>query len=312
MKKAKVVFMGTPEFAVPSLEKLTKHKDFVVSLVITQPDKPAGRGKKLKPPPVKVAAEKSRIRVVQPQQIKGNEELKQTLKEIAPDVIVVVAYGNLLPKWMLELPKKGCINVHASLLPEYRGASPIQSALLDGKEETGITIMKINEELDAGDILAQKRVKILPEDNAQTLHDRLASIGAELLLETLPRYLRGEITPIPQDNSRATYCKPITKEMGRVNWNLPAEKIANMVRAFTPWPSAFTFFRNKRLKLTEVAIAKGVKGKPGEVIETSGKLTVAAGNGGVIIKKLKPEGKKEISGEEFIRGYRVKTGDKFE
>ncbi len=311
MERAKVVFMGTPEFAVPSLKKVVE-SGFEVPLVVTQPDKPAGRGKRLKPPPVKVVAEELGIPVIQPERIKDNGDLRLILEEVAPDVIVVVAYGKILPKWMLELPSKGCINLHASLLPAYRGASPIQSVLLDGRDITGVTVMKINERLDAGDILAQKEVKILPEDNAQTLHDKLSIVGAELLAETLPGYLKGEISPIPQDDSRATYCKPITKEMGRIDWSLPAEKIVNMVRAFTPWPSAYTFFKNRRVKLTKARAVEGVRGKPGEVINVAGKLVVAAGYGGVLIEKLKPEGKKEISGEEFVRGYRVKTGDKFE
>ena len=308
-KKLKVVFMGTPDFAVPSLKAL-KEAGYEVPLVITQPDRPAGRGKKLTPPPVKVVAEELDIPVYQPEKVKGNSELLETLRKINPDLIVVAAYGKILPDEILNLPKFGCINVHASLLPEYRGASPIQSALLDGKEETGVTIMKISPELDAGDIISQRKVKIEKSDNAQTLHDKLAKVGAELLVETIPDYVSGKITPVPQDHSKATYCKPIKKEMGRIDWTLPAERIFNMVRAFTPWPSAYAEFKGKRVKITE-AEPVNLQGNPGEVVKADRELVVATGEGALRIKKIRPEGRKEITGEEFIRGYRVKVGDRF-
>ncbi|WP_343162553.1 methionyl-tRNA formyltransferase [Desulfurobacterium thermolithotrophum] len=301
--------MGTPDFAVPSLKKLFE-AGFEIPLVITQPDRPAGRGKRIKPPPVKVLAEKLNIPVYQPERVKGNEELLNKLKEISPDLIVVAAYGKILPNEILDLPKFGCINVHASLLPEYRGASPIQSALLDGKEKTGVTIMLISPELDAGDIISQKEVLIDRKDNAQTLHDKLANLGAELLVETIPSYVSGKLKPIPQESSKATYCKPITKEMGKIDWTLPAEKIFNMIRAFTPWPSAYTTFRGKRIKLLEAEPIEG-NGNPGEVIKADKELVISTGEGALKIKKLRPEGKKEISGEEFIRGYRIKVGEKF-
>ncbi|TCK04579.1 methionyl-tRNA formyltransferase [Phorcysia thermohydrogeniphila] len=308
-RKLKVVFMGTPDFAVPSLNAL-KEAGYEVPLVITQPDRPAGRGKKLTPPPVKVLAEELGIPVYQPEKVKGNRELLETLRKINPDLIVVAAYGKILPDEILNLPKFGCINVHASLLPEYRGASPIQSVLLDGKEETGVTIMKISPELDAGDIISQRKVKIEKSDNAQTLHDKLAKVGAELLVETIPDYVSGKITPVPQDHSKATYCKPIKKEMGRIDWTLPAERIFNMVRAFTPWPSAYAEFKGRRVKITE-AEPVNLQGKPGEVVKADKELVVATGEGALRIKRIRPEGRKEITGEEFIRGYRVKVGDMF-
>ena len=308
-KKLKVVFMGTPEFAVPSLKAL-KEAGYDIPLVITQPDRPAGRGKKLRPPPVKVLAESLGIPVYQPEKIKENIEFLETLREINPDLIVVVAYGKILPDAILNLPKFGCINVHASLLPEYRGASPIQSVLLDGKEETGVTIMKISPELDAGDIISQRKVKIEESDNAQTLHDKLAKVGAELLVETIPGYISGKIIPVPQDHSKATYCKPVTKEMGRIDWKLPAKKIFNMVRAFTPWPSAYAEFKGKRVKIM-AAETVNFQGKPGEVVKADKELIVTTGEGALRIKRIRPEGRKEITGEEFIRGYRVKVGDRF-
>jgi len=306
--KEKIVFMGTPEFAVPSLRKLME-KGFNVSLVVTQPDKPAGRGRKLTPPPVKVEAEKLKIPVVQPEKIKDNPELEKLLRKISPDLIVVVAYGKLLPPWLLTLPKYGAVNLHASLLPEYRGASPIQSVLLDGKEKTGVTVMKISEELDAGDILSQREVEIYKSDNAKTLHDRLSQIGAELLAETLPLYVEGKIIPQPQDHSKATYCPKITKEMGKIDWQESAVKIFNKIRAFTPWPSAYTFLEGRRIKITEAEpLMEETSFPPGTVIKADKELLVSAGRGILRILKLKPEGKKEITAEEFIRGYPIKVG----
>ena len=301
--------MGTPDFAVPSLKKLIE-KGYDVKLVVTQPDKPAGRGKKVTPPPVKVVAEKAGIPVYQPEKVKENSELKKKLLEIEPDLIVVAAYGKILPEWLLNLPKHGTINVHASLLPKYRGASPIQWALLNGEEETGVTIMKVIPELDAGDIISQKRVKIEKEDNAKTLHDKLSEVGAELLVETIPLYISGKLKPVPQREEEATYCPQIRKEMGKIDWSESAEKIFNKIRAFTPWPSAYTTFRGKRVKILKAEPVEG-SGRPGEVIKTGRELTVATGKGALRIERLRPEGRKEISGEEFVRGYRVKEGDLF-
>ena len=309
MGSLKVVFMGTPDFAVPSLKAL-KREGYEVPLVITQPDKPAGRGKRLRPPPVKVLAQELGLRVYQPEKVKENWELKGILEGIKPDLIVVAAYGKILPEWLLDLPKYGTINVHASLLPKYRGASPIQWAILNGEKETGITIMKVIPELDAGPILSQKKVKIEEEDNAKTLHDKLANLGAELLVETIPKFVFGEIEPVPQDEGRATYCPQIKKEMGRVNWQEGSREIFNKVRAFYPWPCAFTSFKGKGIKLLKVRPVEG-EGEPGEVIEVKGGLKVATGEGALLIERLKPEGKKEISGEEFVRGYRVRVGDSF-
>jgi methionyl-tRNA formyltransferase len=307
--KLKVVFMGTPEFAVPSLEKLVE-EGYEIPLVITQPDKPAGRGKKLKPPPVKLLAVEKGIPVVQPESLKGNEELKKRLEELELDLIVVVAYGKILPPWILEIPKFGVLNVHASLLPKYRGASPIQSALLNGESETGVTVMKISEKLDAGDILTQRKVKIEETDNAQTLHDKLSKAGAELLTETIPLYVSGKIKPTPQNEEEATYCFKITKEMGKIDWKRPAREIFNKVRAFTPWPSAYTFFRGKRVQILKVSLINR-EGEPGEVLEVKDNLIVGAGEGALKIELLKPEGKREMTGADFVRGYRVKVGDKF-
>ena len=301
--------MGTPDFAVPSLKKLVE-KGYDVKLVITQPDRPAGRGKKLTPPPVKVVAEEMGIPVYQPERVKDNEELREKLLSINPDLIVVAAYGKILPEWLLNIPKYGTVNVHASLLPKYRGASPIQWALLNGEEETGVTIMKVIPELDAGDIISQRRVKIEREDNAKTLHDKLAEVGAELLVETIPLYVSGRLKPVPQNEEEATYCPQIKKEMGEIDWTRSSREIFNQIRAFTPWPSAYTTFRGKRVKILKAEPVEG-SGKPGEVIEAGRELIVATGKGALRVERLRPEGRKEISGEEFVRGYRVKPGDLF-
>jgi len=305
----KIVFMGTPEFAVPSLKRLLE-EGYEIPLVITQPDKPAGRGRKVKPPPVKTFALEKGIHVYQPERLKGNEELEERLKELAPDLIVVVAYGKILPSWLLDVPKFGVLNVHASLLPKYRGASPIQSALLNGEEETGVTVMKVSERLDAGDILSQKKIKITESDNAETLSKKLSHEGALLLSETIPLYVSGKVKPVPQNESEATYCFQIRKEMGKIDWEKPAREIFNMVRAFTPWPSAYTFFRGKRVQLLKV-FPVSEAGEPGEVVKAGKELIVAAGEGALRIDSLKPEGKKSITGEDFVRGYRVKVGEKF-
>jgi len=301
--------MGTPEFAVPSLKALVE-AGYSVPLAITQPDRPAGRGKRLRPPPVKIEAERLGIDVYQPEKIKENRELKALLEEISPDLIVVAAYGKILPEWLLNLPKKGVVNVHASLLPKYRGASPIQSALLNGEKETGITIMEVIPQLDAGPIISQERIEIADEDNAQTLHDKLSKLGAELLIKTLPKYLSGEIVPRPQREEEATYCTQIRKEMGRIDWRERGEAIFNKVRAFTPWPSAYARFNGRLVKITKARPVEG-EGAPGEVIRADRELVVATGEGALKIERIKPEGRKEITGEEFIRGYRVKVGDRF-
>jgi methionyl-tRNA formyltransferase len=309
VEKAKVVFMGTPEFAVPSLKALVE-AGYRVPSVITQPDRPAGRGKKLKPPPVKVEAERLGIPVYQPEKVKDNEELKELLEKISPDLIVVAAYGKILPDWLLNLPKKGVVNVHASLLPKYRGASPIQSALLSGERETGITIMEVIPQLDAGPIISQERVEITEKDDARSLHDKLSKLGAELLIKTLPDYLSGEITPTPQKEEEATYCTQIKKEMGRIDWRESAQRIFNKVRAFTPWPSAYAYFNGRLVKITKARPVEG-EGEPGEVIRAGKELVVATGKGALKVERIKPEGRKEITGEEFVRGYRVKAGDRF-
>src|SRR5665213_1923194 len=234
----KIVFMGTAELSCASLEKLAGK--FSVIAVVTQPDKPRGRELKLQFSPVKILAEKLKLPVVQPVKAR-DEKFISELRELQPDLIIVVAYGQILPQAILDLPRFGCVNVHTSLLPKYRGASPIQSAILNGEMETGVTIMEMDAGLDTGAIISQARTPILPADNSQTLHDRLAQLGAKLLVETIPDYVAGKILPKPQSAEGASYAAKIKKEDGKVEWNDPAEKILNRLRAFTPWPGAFTF-----------------------------------------------------------------------
>ncbi len=301
--KIKILFFGTPEFAVPSLELLSS--EFEVVAVITKPDKPAGRGKKVTPPPVKVKAQELSIRVLQPSNF---EEVREFLSQIQPDLGVVVAYGRIIPNWLVNLPRHGTINLHPSLLPKLRGASPIQWALLEGLKETGVSVIKLSEELDAGDILAQEKVKILESDDYLSLSEKLAKVGAKLLLKVIPEFVSGNLKPRPQEHEKATYCGRITKEMGLIDWNLPAEKICRMVRALNPWPSTYTFLRGKRLIITKASVVNE-EGRPGVVLKTYPELVVSAGEKGVKIERLKPEGKREMTSEEFLRGYKVEVGE---
>ncbi|WP_456396074.1 methionyl-tRNA formyltransferase [Desulfurobacterium sp.] len=311
MERFNIVFMGTPDFAVPPLKKLLENDAFKVSLVVTQPDKPAGRGRKLRPPPVKLVADRYGIPVVQPEKVRGNEELFEKLRKIAPDFIVVAAYGKILPEELLRIPKVAPVNIHASLLPKYRGASPIQSVLLNGEKKTGVTIMKITEKLDSGDIYIQEETSITIDDTAQTLHDRLSVMGGNLLVKALPLIASGKLKPVPQNDSEATYCFQIRKEDGKIDWRDTAENIFNKVRAFTPWPSAFTHFNGKKLiKITKALPVKG-QGKPGVVVDID-KDGFYVGTGKDLLKvlRVKPEGRKEMNADDFVRGYRLKIGDK--
>src|ERR1700688_2804843 len=244
-----LVFCGTPQFAVPTLEKLAE-AGFNVRLVLTQPDRPKGRGLGLVASPVKQTALRLRLPVYQPEKIKENAELRVRLEEIAPAAIIVVGYGRIIPGWMLQLPKHGNINLHASLLPKYRGAAPIQWAIANGEPVTGVTTMRIDEGLDTGDILLQKELAILDEDTAETLSPRLAAIGAELMIETLRGLTDGTISPQPQKNDQATLAPILKKEDGRIDFSRSAHEIYNRLRGFQPWPGAFTTFRGKTLNVT--------------------------------------------------------------
>ena len=298
--------MGTPEFAVPSLRALVDSGDEVVA-VVTQPDKPKGRGLEVAPPPTKVLAERHGIPVLQPAKIK-TEEFFNELKKFNPDLICVAAYGKILPKNILDLPHYGCINVHASLLPKYRGAAPINWAIIRGEKVTGITTMKMDEGMDTGDILLKKEVPIEDEDTGETLSEKLSEIGARLLIETIRLLKEGQLNPIPQDHSQANYAPMLKKEDGKIDWQKSAEEIRNLIRGALPWPSAYTNLEGKLLKIYKVRLAGG-EGKPGEVIKSeSGILRVATGKGALDILKLQIEGGKKLETQVFLRGRRIEEG----
>lgn len=306
----KLVFCGTPQFAVPSLEKLAA-AGFDVRLVISQPDRPQGRGMQLTAPPVKQAALKLGLPVIQPDKIKKNEELQKQLAEITPDAIIVVGYGRIIPPWMLQLPRFGNINVHGSLLPKYRGAAPIQWAIACGETVTGVTTMRLDEGLDTGDILLQQKMEVLPEDTAITLAPRMAAIGADLLVETLRRLEQGSITPIAQDHSQATLAPILKKEDGLVDFNRTAAEIHNRLRGFQPWPGAYTSFRGKSLKIIEARPSEdSLSLQNGELRGQGDKLFVGCSGGTILeLLQLQPEGKKAITVREFLSGYRPKENE---
>lgn len=309
----KIVFMGTPDFAVPVLKQLISDGYDVVA-VVTQPDRPVGRKKILTPPPVKVAAEQHGIPVLQPEKLRGSEELEQIIK-MEPDLIVTAAYGQILPKKLLDAPKYGCINVHASLLPELRGGAPIHYAILQGKEKTGVTIMYMVEKLDAGDILTQVEVPISETDTVGTLHDKLSEAGAKLLSETLPKLLRGELTPVPQNEEEATYAYNITREQEKIDWKKTGEEIYNHIRGFNPWPVAYTTLNGKTIKIwRSIKVPLPRRGIPGEIvsIDEDG-FTVCTGNEtGIKIIELQPSGKRRMSAAEYLRGAgsKLAVGDR--
>lgn len=301
----KLVFCGTPQFAVPSLERLVA-AGFNVQLVVCQPDRPQGRGMELAAPPVKQAAQRFGLPVVQPEKIKKNEEFQKQLTDLHPDAIVVVAYGRIIPPWMLHLPPMGNINVHASLLPKYRGAAPIQWAIANGETMTGVTTMLLDEGLDTGDILLKRQMPIAPEDTATTLAPRLAELGADLLVETLMELQRGILEPVPQDDSLATLAPLLKKEDGLVDFSRSAREIHNRLRGFQPWPGAYTHFRGKNLKLIAARVSDSEPQlSPGELRVSDDKLLAVCGSGAVLeLLQVQPEGKKAMSASEFISGYR--------
>ncbi|OCA85496.1 methionyl-tRNA formyltransferase [Bacillus sp. FJAT-27225] len=310
----RIVFMGTPDFSVPVLRRLLEEEYEIVG-VVTQPDRPVGRKKVLTPPPVKVEALKHNIPVLQPEKIRVREELDKVLA-LRPDLVVTAAFGQILPKELLEAPKYGCINVHASLLPELRGGAPIHYAIIQGKEKTGITIMYMAEKLDAGDILTQVEVPITETDNVGTLHDKLSQAGAKLLSETLPKLLNGELKGIKQDDERATFASNIKREQELIDWSKSGEQIYNQIRGMNPWPVAYTTQGGQTVKIwTAEKVSGGQKGEPGEVVgfEEDG-IIVAAGSGSnVKITTLQPSGKKAMEAAEFLRGAgsQLQIGTKF-
>jgi methionyl-tRNA formyltransferase len=305
----KLVFCGTPQFAVPCLEALVREA-FDVRLAISQPDRPKGRGLELVPTPVKQAASAHHIPVLQPAKIRNNPELQAELESIRPDAIIVVAYGRIIPPWMLALPPLGNINVHASLLPKYRGAAPIQWAIANGETVTGVTTMQLDAGLDTGDMLLKAEMPIRSEDTAVTLAPRLAELGASLLLDTLRGLERGEITAAPQDNSQATHAPILKKEDGAIDFQRTATEIWNRLRAFQPWPGAFTTFRGKQFTIHSARPVAAPIATPGELKQQGDVFYVGAGgNSALELLEVQPEGKRRMSARDFFNGYRPNPGE---
>lgn len=307
MKRYRLAFCGTPQIAVPTLKTLITDPRFDVRAVITQPDMPAGRNLVLTPPPVKTIAESYRIPVFQPTKI---SQIIDTIRELDLDTIVVLAYAQIIPQTILGLPRSGCINVHGSLLPAYRGASVLQAPLLNGDTETGVTIMKMDVTLDTGPLLRQARYTITPAETADSLGKALAELGAQLLPDTLADYLEGRLNPQAQDDSQATYVKRLEKKDGIIDWTHSAVDIERFVRAMTSWPSAWTWIAGKQLKILEVdpMIISLDTYKPGKTFVYNSNLAVQCGQGALIIKRLQLEGKKAQTCQEFMRGHQEFVG----
>ena len=304
-----LVFCGTPAFAVPTLERLVA-AGFRVHLVVTQPDRPKGRGLELVASPVKACAIDLDLPVTQPDRIKTNEEFRAQLSPIKPDAIIVVGYGRIIPQWMLDLPPLGNINLHASLLPKYRGAAPIQWAIANGETVTGVTTMRIDAGLDTGDILLQHELAIAPDDTAETIAPRLASIGADLMVETLRGLQTGTVHSRPQDNSQASLAPILRKEDGLVDFSRTASEIYNRIRGFQPWPGAYTKFRGKNLQIVKARPA-GDTLPPGELNASADRLLVGCGHDASLeLFEVQLEGKKRSSARDFIHGYRPQPGEK--
>lgn len=306
MAGLRIIFMGTPEFACPTLRKLIERKEEIIA-VVTQPDRPKGRGQRLVPPPVKALAEEHGIPVFQPAKVRAPEAIAR-IRELAPDLIVVVAFGQILPQSLLDIPKHGCINIHASLLPRYRGAAPINWCLINGETETGITTMQMDAGLDTGDMLVKRAIPIGPDEDALSLHDRLSLLGAETIDETIDRLMAGTLAREKQDDSLSCYAPMLKKEDGLIDWTGEAARIKNLVRGLTPWPCAYTFLDGKTLKIFTVS-ATDESGEPGTVLRV-GKdgVVVACGSGSLLIGELQLEGRKRLNAGDFLAGCRLTPG----
>jgi methionyl-tRNA formyltransferase len=339
MTTLRIVFIGTAELSCASLQTLAEDAKFQVAAVVTQPDRPKGRELKPQPSPVKSLALRLGLPVLQPERARDEKFIAQ-LRELKPDLMVVVAYGQILPPAILDLPRHGCLNVHTSLLPKYRGAAPIQWAIANGEGETGVTIMKMDAGLDTGPIISQRRTAILPVDDSATLHDRLAHLGADLLVQTIPDYVAGKIQPVPQPAEGASHAAKIKKEDGRIDWNQPAQTIWNRLRAFTPWPGAFTSFADSSAVGRASSRAEATTTKPqllkiwkAEVVEKTGGaacrveaserrlgevlsadktgIVIACGQNALRILELQREGGRRLPAAEFLAGHPLKMGERF-
>lgn len=302
-----IVFMGTPEFAVESLKAIIN--EFGVKAVFTQPDKPKGRGKKMAMSPVKEVALKNDIPVYQPIKLRKEPEVIQELKDMNPDFIIVVAYGQILPKEVIEMPKYGCINLHASLLPKYRGAAPINWAIVDGENKSGNTTMLMDEGLDTGDMLLKQEVEIAEDMTAGELHDILMNSGAELLVKTIKEMMEEKITPEKQGETPTKYAAMLDKKVGTIDWTLSAKKINNLIRGLNPWPVAYTNYKEKKMKIYKAKVSeKNFEVEPGTIIDVSNKgINVACGEGSLLIEEIQFPGKKTLKVEDYIRGNTIET-----
>lgn len=304
----RLIFIGSGEIGVPTLEGLARAHN--VLAVFTRPDRPAGRGQRPQPTPVKEAALRLGLSLYQPESVKSPESL-ELIRGLRPEFIIVAAYGEILSKELLAIPERGAINLHASLLPKYRGAAPIQWAIIRGEKETGITTFLMDEGMDTGQILLQRAIPIEEDDTAGSLYGKLAQLGAEVMLATLEGLERGTLKPRPQDHSQATYAPKIKKEMGKLDWTRPGRELFNLIRGLNPDPGAYTFFRGKRLKVHRSRFLQGeFPGSPGEVVEAKAGLIVRAGDGALELLEVQPEGKRAMTGADFVRGYRVKVGER--
>lgn len=310
MSPLRLVFMGTPDLARTVLAALADDSRFQLLAVVAQPDKPTGRGLQLTPPPVKVEAAVRGLPVLQPLKARDPAFLEQ-LRALTPDVIAVAAYGQILPQALLDIPRHGCLNVHTSLLPRWRGAAPIQWALADGDAETGVTIMRMEAGLDTGPMISEVRTPISAADTGQSLHDRLAGLGGRLLCDTLPRFVAGELPAWPQPAEGVTYARKITKEDGRLDWNLPSAVLDRRLRAFTPWPGGFAFLpaepKPKLLKVHRAEpLALPTPAAPGEVVSADRhEIIVACGEGALRLLEIQPEGGRRMTAEQFLAGHRL-------
>jgi len=302
-QRIRIIFMGTPEFSLPSLAALAAAKDFEIIGIFTQPDKPIGRKQAITPPPVKQLAVKNGWPVFQPEKIKTEIE---NIKNLQPNLIVVTAYGKIIPQTILDLPTYGCINVHASLLPKYRGAACLNAPILNGDPETGVTIMKMESGLDTGPILRQAKIQLKGKETLEEVHDRLASLGAELLVPTLRDFIEQKIVPQPQDEARASYVKTLNKEDGRIDWSKPAEEVARLIRAFNPWPGAYSLLKNG--KIVKIISAESLDSNfpanyRGTLQFANNQLVIPCGRGALIILKLQLGGGRVLQTKEFLRGH---------
>lgn len=308
----RIAFMGTPDFSVPCLAALAESGNEIVG-VFCQPDKPVGRKQELQAPPVKAEALRHGFRVLQPKTLRNGQGLA-LLEELQPELVIVVAYGKILPPDFLEYPKYGCINIHASLLPKYRGASPIHWAVMAGEKETGVTVMQMDEGMDTGDILLVKKLPIPPEATTEEMFDRLSVLGAEAMLEAIDALKAGSLTPTPQNHAAATSVGLLTKEMGEIDWSAPAAEIHNRIRGLYSWPGAYTSLHGKRLKLHRARLSSASSDSvPGTVLVKGGKLLAVCGDGNCIeLLEVQPEGKKRMDAAAFLNGRGVADGDQFE